>query len=126
VSSVYQAPQTVYLSPPAQQYQQQIPQQQQPYQQGVQQQYYSTPPVSVNNKDKGIAILLYIFLGEFGAHYFYASNVSRGLICFLYNIALGIITSLTFGLGGIPWLIIWIVGLVQLCNWQVWLTKHSK
>jgi TM2 domain-containing membrane protein YozV len=106
---VYQAP------PPVQQYQQQIPQQQ-----------YQIPPASVNSKDKGIAILLYIFLGEFGAHYFYVSNGGRGLICLAYNSVLFHLTYILGVIGLGPWLIIWIVGLVQLCNWQAWLTKHSK
>jgi TM2 domain-containing membrane protein YozV len=121
---------SVYHAPP------QIPQavysplsaQPQQYQHPYQQQQYQIPPISVSgkDKDKGIAILLYVFLGEFGAHYFYVSNVSKGLICLLYNIGLFIITCILPTGGLITWLLIWIVGLVQLCNWQVWLTKHSK
>jgi TM2 domain-containing membrane protein YozV len=130
---VYQAPQPQqagYSPTSTQPYKQQPQARQQQYQQPQYQyqqpQYYSAPQAPVNSKDKGIAILLYVFLGEFGAHYFYVSNVSRGLICFVYNIVLGILSITTGGIGAIAWLIIWIVGLVQLCNWQAWLTKHSK
>jgi TM2 domain-containing membrane protein YozV len=123
-----QAPQTVYLQTPTQSYQQQAQYHPQPqYQmQGGQQQYQPPPPSSANNKDKGVAILLYVFLGGFGAHYFYVSNVGRGLLCLLYNIGLGILTAFFPLVVLIAWLLIWIVGLVQLCDWQTWLSKNSK
>jgi TM2 domain-containing membrane protein YozV len=130
---VYQAPQAGYspppqyqqqqYQPPAQQYQQyQAPPPVPPYQQ----QQYQAPPTQVSSKEKGLAVLLYIFLGEFGAHYFYVKNVSRGLICLAYNIGLLVMACIIPIVGLIAWLLVWIVGLVQLCNWQEWLAKHSK
>jgi TM2 domain-containing membrane protein YozV len=125
---IYQAPQTpqaVYFQPSAQPFHQQAQQyQQQP--QTMQTQYHPASQATVNGKEKGLAILLYVLVGEFGAHYFYVNNISRGLICLVYNIGLFILSIISFGIGLVLWLIIWIIGLIQICNWQVWLAKHSK
>jgi TM2 domain-containing membrane protein YozV len=130
--TAYQPPQ-YQPSPPASQYQPpqqyqapQVQQQYQPPQVVYIQQNYQPPPTPVNSKDKGIAIVLYVFLGTMGAHYFYAGNVGRGIICFLYNIGLAVLTVYFPVVGFIAWLLIWIIGLVRLCNWQTWLYKYSK
>ena len=64
----------------------------------------------ISDKTKLITLLLWFFLGGFGAHQFYLGNNKRGV---LYLILLGI-AIITCGIGGIATTIFLIIDLVQL------------
>ena len=55
---------------------------------------------NTSNKSRLVALLLCIFLGEFGAHRFYVGKIGTGL---LYLFTAGL-----FGIG-------WIIDLVKIC-----------
>jgi len=101
--------------PPYDQQQQQPPYGQQPYGQqsyGQQQPPYYGPQYAYNNnygpqepgvfdcgpsgKSRGVAGLLAILLGGFGAHYFYLDKVTGGFLCILLSlVTCGIFTIVT-------------------------------
>lgn len=62
---------------------------------------YTPAPAGTSSKSHGLALLLCIFLGYFGVHYFYAGRIGMG---FLY--------LFTIGLCGIGW----IVDIVRICK----------
>ena len=55
---------------------------------------------NTSNKSRLVALLLCIFLGEFGAHRFYVGKIGTGLI-YLFTAGL-------FGIG-------WIIDLIKIC-----------
>lgn len=57
--------------------------------------------VNTSSKSKTTALMLCLFLGEFGAHYFYVGRFGMGL---LYLLTLGL-----FGIG-------WIVDIFRIAN----------
>lgn len=73
-----------------------------------------TPQDGINSR-KLVAGLLALFLGCFGVHKFYLGRTTPGLLVLLINVGgwflTGIITLITFGLGGI--LLVPLMGLVS-------------
>ncbi len=73
----------------------------QQYQYGPQPYYYNQPAPSIfdngpSGKSRGVAGLLAILLGGFGAHYFYCGKIGGGVICMLLTlITCGIWSILT-------------------------------
>lgn len=57
--------------------------------------------IRISPKDKIVALVLCIFFGYFGAHYFYVGKYSMGIV-YIFTVGL-------FGIG-------WIVDIVRLVN----------
>ena len=57
----------------------------------------------VSQKSKSTTIILWLFLGLFGAHYFYLGRIGRGILC---------VILLLSGIGWIPDVILWIADII--------------
>ena len=62
---------------------------------------YTPTSAETSSKSRGIALILCIFLGYFGAHYFYAGRIGMGIL-YLFTVGL-------FCIG-------WIVDIVRICK----------
>ena len=116
-----QQPQQPQQPQPAQQPQQQYQQpgyQQTGYQQPGYQQPYNAPRGNIfdngpSGKSRGVAGLLAILLGAFGAHYFYVGKTTPAIVFLL-------VTLLTFGFAGI------VTGIISLIQGIILMASTSE
>lgn len=66
-------------------------------------------------RNKWIALLLWFFLGGFGAHRFYVGDNNGGAM----YIALLVLGTITLGLLYIPLVILWIIDLIKILQGEI-------